>query len=60
MSQHFEQPISLDDAYDVIDLTDDSEMTAFQQPDSLQYNTSNNELQFSTTLIYKHSGRMGE
>ena len=40
----FEQPVSLDDAHDVIGLTDDSEMTTFQQPDSLQYNISNNEL----------------
>ena len=40
----FEQPMSLDDADDVIDLTDDSEMVIFQQPDSVQYNTSNNEL----------------
>ena len=29
----FEQPISLDHADDVTDLTDDSEMTTFQQPD---------------------------
>ena len=43
-----EQPISLDDADDVIDLTDDSETTAIQQPDSVQYDTSNNELQFPT------------
>ena len=47
----FEQLISLDDAYDVIDLTDDSEVTTFQQPESLQYNTSNNELQFLTHLF---------
>ena len=47
----FKQPISLDDADDVIDLTDDSEMTASQQPDSLKYNTSNNELQFHTHLF---------
>ena len=38
----FVQPICLDDADDVSDLTDDSEMTASQQVDSLHYNTSNN------------------
>ena len=37
-----EQPVSLDDADDVIELTDDSEMTAIQQPDLVEYNTSNN------------------
>ena len=47
----FEQPISLDDADDVIDLTDDSEMTAIQLPDFVQYNTSDNELQFPTHLF---------
>ena len=47
----FEQPISQDDVDDVIDLTDDSEMTAVQQPDSVQYNTSNNELPFPTHLF---------
>ena len=31
-----EQPICLDDADDVIDLTDDSEMTTSEQSDSLQ------------------------
>ena len=46
----FEQPISLDDVGDVIDLTDDSKMTTSYQPDCLQYNTSNNDLQF--VLIY--------
>ena len=47
----FEQPISLDDADDVIDLRDDSKMTPIQQPDSVQYNISNNELQFPTHLL---------
>ena len=47
----FKHPINLDDAHDVIDLTDDSEMTTSQQLDSLQYNTSNNELQFPTHLF---------
>ena len=37
-----EQPISLDDADDVIDLTDGSEMTTSQQLNSLQNKTSNN------------------
>ena len=46
-----EQPISLDDPDDVIDLTDDSMMTASQQLDSLQNNTSSNELQFPTHLF---------
>ena len=46
-----DQPISLDDTNDVIDLTDDSETTAFQQLDSILYNTSNNELQFPTHLF---------
>ena len=35
----------------VIDLTDDSEMTAIQLPDSVQYNTSNTELQFPIHLF---------
>ena len=39
-----EQPISLDDADDVLDLTDDSEMPAIQIPDIVQYNTSINQL----------------
>ena len=39
-----EQPINLDDADDVIDLADDSEMTTSQQLDSLQNSTRNNEL----------------
>ena len=39
-----EQPISLDYEDDVIGLTDDSKTTTIQQPDSVQYNTSNNEL----------------
>ena len=47
----FEQPISLDDANNVIEVTGDSEMTNFQQSDSLQYNTSNNELQFPTYVF---------
>ena len=42
----FEQARSQDDADDVIDLTDDSEMTTSEQLDSLQNNTSDNELQF--------------
>ena len=46
-----EQPISLDDADDVIYLTEDSEMVIFQQSDSVQYNTSNNELQFPIHLF---------
>ena len=37
-----EQPISQADADDVVDLTDDSEMTAVHQLESVQYNTSNN------------------
>ena len=48
----FEQPICLDDADDVIDLTDDSEMTA-EQSDSFQNNTSDNELQFPMHLFLK-------
>ena len=48
-----EQPISLDDADNVIDLTDNSEMTTSEQSDSLQNNTSNNELQFPTHLFLK-------
>ena len=43
-----EQPISLHDADDVIDLTDDYKMTTSQQSDSLQNNTSSNELQYPT------------
>ena len=46
-----EQPICLDDADDVIDLTDDSEMTTSEQPESLQNNTSDNELQFPMHLF---------
>ena len=46
-----EQPIYLDDADDVIDLTDDSEMTTSEQPESLQNNTSDNELQFPMHLF---------
>ena len=49
----FEQARSLHDADDVIDLTDDSEMTTSQQSDSLQYKTSNNELQFPTHLLLR-------
>ena len=44
------QPISLDD---VIDLKDDSKMTTSEQSDSLQNNTSNNELQFPMHLFLK-------
>ena len=47
------QPICLDDADDVIDLTDDSEMTTSEQSDSLQNNTSDNELQFPMHLFLK-------
>ena len=54
----FEQPISLDDADDVIDLTDDSEMTTSQQLDSLQYNTSNRAA-IPYSFICGHSSRMG-
>ena len=39
------------EVHDVIDLIDDSEMTTFHQPDSVQYSTSNNELQFPTHLF---------
>ena len=46
-----EQQKSLDDADDVTDLTDDSEMTTSEQSDSLQKNTSNNELQFPMHLF---------
>ena len=46
-----EQPLCLDDADDVIDLTDDSEMTTTEQPESLQNNTSDNELQFPMHLF---------
>ena len=46
-----EQETNLDDADDVIDLTDDSDMTTSQQSDSLQNNLSNNELQFPTHLF---------
>ena len=48
-----EQPICLDDADDVIDLTDDSEVTTSEQSDSLQNNTSDNELQFPMHLFLK-------
>ena len=48
-----EQPICLDDADDVIALTDDSEMTTSEQSDSLQNNTSDNELQFPMHLFLK-------
>ena len=47
----FEQARSQDD---VIDLIDDSEMTTFEQLDSLQNNTSNNELHFPHTYLLKH------
>ena len=46
----FEQAASLHDAEDVIDLTDDSEVTT-QQSDSFQNNTSFNELQSPTHLF---------
>ena len=48
-----EQPVSLDDADDLIDLTDDSEITTSEQSDLLQNNTSDNELQFPTHLFLK-------
>ena len=48
--RNFEQSISLDDTH-VIDPTDDSEMTTFLQPDSLQYKTSSNKLQFPNHLF---------
>ena len=48
-----QQPVSLDDVDDLIDLTDDSEMTTSQQLDSLQNNTSNIELQLPTHLFVK-------
>ena len=35
----------------MIDLTDDSEMTTSEQPESLQNNTSDNELQFPMYLF---------
>ena len=44
-------PICLDDADDVIGLIDDSEMTTSEQPESLQNNTSDNELQFPMHLF---------
>ena len=50
-----EQSICLDDA-DVIDLTDDSEMTTSEQPESLQNNTSDNELQFPMHLFINTEG----
>ena len=46
-----EQPICLGDVDDVIDLTDDSEITTSEQPESLQNNTSDNELQFPMHLF---------
>ena len=46
-----EQATSLDNADGVIDLADDSEMTTSHQSDSLQNNTSSNELQFPTHLL---------
>ena len=46
-----EQPISQDNPDEFIDLTEDSEMTAIHQPQMVQYNTSNNELQFSIHLF---------
>ena len=55
-SQHpstFQQARSLNDPDDVTDQTDDSEMTISQQLDSLQNNTSNNELQFPMDLFVK-------
>ena len=48
-----EQPICLDDADDVIDLTDDSELTTSEPSDSLQNKTSDNELQFPMHLFLK-------
>ena len=48
-----EQPICPDDADDVIDFTDDSEMTPSEQSDSLQNNTSEIDLQFPMHLFHK-------
>ena len=48
-----ESPICLDDAYDMIDSIDDSEMTTSVQSDSLQNNTSDNELQFPMDSFLK-------
>ena len=52
-----EQPICLDDADDVIDLTDYSEVTMFEESGSSKYfkinNTSDNELQFPMQLFFK-------
>ena len=45
-----EQPICLDD---VIDLTDDSELTTSELSDSLQNKTSDNELHFPMHLFIK-------
>ena len=50
-SSTLEQPISQDDADEVIDMTDDSEMTAIHQLELVHYTTSNNELQFPTHLF---------
>ena len=45
------QPINLHNVDDVVDLTDDSETTAVHQPESVQCNTSNNELHILTHLF---------
>ena len=50
---HLEQARSWDDAYDVIDLTDDSKITTSEQLDSLQNNKSDKELQFPMHLFVK-------
>ena len=49
----FEQARGLDDADGVIDLSDDSKMAISQQLESLQNNSSNNELQFPIHLSVK-------
>ena len=51
----FEQARSQDDADDVIDLTDDSEMTTSEQLDSLQNNTGDNQMQFPMYLFVKRA-----
>ena len=43
--------MSQDDADKVVDLKDNSEESAIHQSELVQYNTSNNELQFFTHLF---------
>ena len=45
------QPIMQDNADDVIDLTDESETTVIQHPESVPYNNNNNELQLPTNIF---------